>query len=178
MSSVNDTSKEALIADMQKLLAKHTKVTRDFYRKEGAYPELYRKYFPTFTDFVAAASGHTSDESVQQTFHDDKWDLSLVSRIKSLDELVKQFDVDLGVWQVERFIANKWEMGYTTGPQEDKVASYIPLYQVKATFVKKQNIVDARAEIEDLKKAAKLAAHLPPVVVKSGVKSKNCLEML
>lgn len=174
--NVLNTSKEALLADAQRVHEKHGKLTRDLYRKFGIFSETtVREHFDTFADFASTLLGTKSHETEQQTFHDDKWDLSLITRINSLDELIKQFKIDLAIWQVERFVANAWEMGY-----KDKAgdAKSQPLYQVKATFVKKQNILDARAEIEDLKKAAKLAAHMPPVVVKSGVKSKNCLEML
>jgi hypothetical protein len=174
--SVSNTSKAELIADAQKILGKYGKVTRELYRKFGLFSESQIKaHFETFTDLVRAIPREETQETEQQTFHDDKWDLSLITRINSLDELVKQFKVDLGIWKVERFVANSWEMGYKNKEGDAKTQ---PLYQVKATFVKKQNIIDAREEIEDLKKAAKSAAHMPPVVVKSGIKSNNCLELL
>src|SRR5208337_411260 len=171
---------EDVVDNMKWYIEQYGKATRDGYREaNGTIPErFWRSYFPTFTDFIAAASIENvqdTEESVKQTLHDDKWDFTLVSRIKSLDELVKQFNVDLSIWGVERFICNSWEMGYTS---LDKSAHAFPLYQVKATFALKRNIVAARQEIEDLKKLAQESAHWPVTVVKETLTSGNSLELL
>ena len=55
------------------------------------------------------------------------------TRINSLEELVKQFQVDLAIWEVERFICNSWEVGAKI---DDRIVTS-PLYQVKATFIKR-----------------------------------------
>lgn len=52
------------------------------------------------------------------------------TRINSLDELIKQFQVDTDRWTVERFVCNSWEVGAVL---DGKLVTE-PLYQVKATF--------------------------------------------
>ena len=178
---VNDTQLTLLLDDLRILIEKHTVVSRDFYREHGAFPEkVWCQYFPTFKDFVSAAGGSAVNTNPEkQSFHGNTWDISLPkTSIHTLPELLEYCQVDLGIWEVERFIVNKWEMGYTVGKDDSKYADSKALFQVKATLVKRKEIVDARKEIEDLKEAAKRTAHLPKVVVKSGVKSNNCLEML
>lgn len=83
------------------------------------------------------------------------------TRIKSLEELVEQFKVDLSVWEVVRFVANKWEMGSLNTSKQPQTTE---LYQVKAEFKPKTNIVDARKEIERLKVDAKLDAKPYPAL--------------
>lgn len=89
----------------------------------------------------------------------DTWKVTLPkTRIHTLEDLLKYFEVDLEVWEVKRFVVNKWEMGYiaesvkTTqratdgtlpihvGSEQTKAshtAGHEPLYQVKAELVKK-----------------------------------------
>jgi hypothetical protein len=80
------------------------------------------------------------------------------TNIHTLEELLEYCKVDLEIWEVERFICNKWEMGYKN---ELGFAETIPLFQVKAFLRKKQATAqEQRAEnilleIEELKKFAK-----------------------
>lgn len=53
----------------------------------------------------------------------------LSKRITSLDELLKLAKVDLEVWEVDRYVVNKWEVGAKL-PDGQIVVE--PLYQVKA----------------------------------------------
>jgi len=153
--SVNNTpSKEALITDMQALIGQYNKVTRDFYRKQGSFSEgTWSKFFPTFKDFVEAAVGNTTpSEAAKFVFTDTTGEIFLdKTTIHTLPELLEYCEVDLSIWAVERFVVNKWSMGYATGPKDDRVAHAKDLYQVKATLVKRKEIVDARKEIEALK---------------------------
>lgn len=106
----------------------------------------------------------------------DTWVLTLPkTRISTLEELLEYCKVDLGIWQVERFLANKWE-GFSK--DNDGNVNVTPLFQVKAHLKKKQNIIDARAEIEALKAEAKKDAKIPKTVVKSSKKSDNLLELV
>jgi hypothetical protein len=154
-SHVNNTpSKEALILDMQTLIGQYSKVTRDFYRKQGSFSEAtWSKYFPTFKDFVEAAVGQTTpSEAAKYIFTDTTGEILLdKTSIHTLPELLEYCQVDLAIWKVERFIVNKWSMGYTVGSQDEKTAHAKDLYQVKATLIKKQELVDARQEIENIK---------------------------
>jgi hypothetical protein len=189
---------ESVVENMKWFISHYGKATRDAYRKaegKGAIPErVWGKYFSTFSEFKAAAiqaaepqQGQTeSEESVEQTLTGDHWNFTLVSRIQSLDELVKQFNVDLSVWEVERFEANSWEMGAIpravgSGKEWSRPSTELiitPLYQVRASFVKKKNIEAARQELEDLKKLYKESAHWPEPVIKPCVTSGNSLELL
>jgi hypothetical protein len=185
MMSVTTPTKKELIQDLRELLEIHRHVTRDLYREKGFYAESsYKELFGNWRTFHDAATGSgtqsgtksvQSNESVKQELTDDKWDFTLVSRIKSLDELVKQFEVDLSVWAVERFVANSWEMGYK---DQEGNAKTQPLYQVKATFVKNKNVEAAIQEIADLKAQYKKSAHWPKRVLKPTGQYGNCLELL
>lgn len=172
---------EQVISNMKWFINQYGKATRDSYREfAGTIPErIWRRYFPTFTDFVEAASlpeivQDTVEGSVKQDLHEDKWDFTVVSRIKSLEELVEQFKVDLSIWSVERFVCNSWEMGYKNKVGDAKTQ---PLYQVKATFVKKQNIIDAKEELESLKHQASSLALIPTPVVRTNRVTGNMLEI-
>lgn len=126
----------------------------------------------------------------------DKWTISLPKTpIHTLDQLIEHCKVDLGIWEVERFVCNKWEVGmrpaavteYVTGRKGRRYPAWtrevgdpmvIPLFQVKAFLKKKVNIVDAKAEIEALKKLAAINPK-PPAVdrKKTELPSGNMLEV-
>jgi predicted phosphodiesterase len=83
---------------------------------------------------------------------DDKWTITLPkTRIHTLEELVEYFKIDLVLWEVERWVANKWEMGYK---DKDDKAQVEQLYQVKAFLKKRKEVEDSRNEVEELKKLA------------------------
>lgn len=50
-------------------------------------------------------------------------------RIKTLKDLVEVCEIDLAEWEIERWVCNKWDMGYKDA---DAKAHAIPLFQVKA----------------------------------------------
>lgn len=64
-------------------------------------------------------------------------------RIVTLDQLLATCSVDLDVWEVERYVVNKWEVG-AKGPDDLIVVE--PLYQVKAWLRRKvtQSMQDFR----------------------------------
>ena len=180
--NVNDTSvsKEELVADMKTLIGQYTKVTRDFYRSQGSFSEAaWSKHFPTFKSFIEAAVGNTTPtEAAKYIFTDTTGEILLdKTTIHTLDELLEYCKVDLSIWKVERFIVNKWEMGYTRGPQVDKTAHTKELYQVKATLVKKEEIVAARQELESLKHQAESLALIPTPIIRTNRKTGNMLEI-
>lgn len=76
------------------------------------------------------------------------------TRIQSLDELIKQFQVDTEKWSVKSWTANKWEVG---AKDADGKIVIEPLYQVKAIFEKKKidTVEFVKSEIERLKTEAK-----------------------
>lgn len=101
--------------------------------------------------FFGAAPSQQPDESVEETDRKKVYTLPK-TRIHTLEQLIEFFEVDTTQWQVERFVCNKWEVG---AKDAAKVLQIEPLYQVKATFVKKveQSIaaVEIRQMIEDAK---------------------------
>jgi hypothetical protein len=88
----------------------------------------------------------------------DKWTVVLPkTRIHTLEELLEFCEVDLSIWEVERFVCNKWEMNAGEGRVE-------PLYQVKAFLKKRKTIIAIKDEIESLKELAKKNSIKPPNV--------------
>jgi hypothetical protein len=148
---MSDQTRQALLEDLRSMINKYEVVSRDFYRKNGAFSEsLWSKYFPTFGDFVAAAVGVVDQKNAEKnTFTADTWNIELPkTRIHTLPELLEYCKVDLGLWEVERFIVNKWEVA---AKDANGILQVEPLYQVKASLVKRKEIVDARKELERLK---------------------------
>lgn len=72
--------------------------------------------------------------------------------ITSLEELVAFFRIDLSVWEVERWVANQWQVGTSDGEGNLKVT---PLYQVKAWLKKRTAAIAARSEIAEAIEAGK-----------------------
>ena len=61
-------------------------------------------------------------------------------RIKTLDQLIEACDIDLEVWNIERHVINKWEVGAKFGPKGEEVIVVEPLFQVKAWMVLKHPV--------------------------------------
>ena len=102
---------------------------------------------------VEATPRPTNTQS--EEINGDSWNISLPStRIHTLDELVEYCKIDLGIWEVERFICNKWEVGAKVGPKDAEFLQIEPLFQVKAFLKKKVAVANAIAEIELLRKEA------------------------
>jgi DNA repair exonuclease SbcCD nuclease subunit len=74
-------------------------------------------------------------------------------RIISLDELLKQCNVDLTIWEVERYIANKWEMA-------EKGGNITPLFQIKATL-KRRTMENLNWDFVGDTLCNKLLSHIP-----------------
>ena len=173
-----------LIEDLQSLSNKNpgTVITRNFYRANGTFSEsFWQQHFAKFTDFLSAAgllSVSALEASETNEVVGDSWNITLPkTRIRTLEELLAHCQVDLSVWEVERFLVNKWEMGYTVGFQEKKRGAVEPLFQVKATLKKRPQIIAIKSEIESLKEAAKSFARLPKAVVRKSAKTGNILEI-
>jgi len=93
----------------------------------------------------------------------NNWEISIPkTRIHTLEGLIKAFEIDTEIWEVSRFVANKWDMGYVV----DGKASHHELYQVKAFLKRKVDIVNVKKEIEDLMKLAKQTAPQPKAIKK------------
>ena len=90
---------------------------------------------PTVTETIEEAGGRR--------------DISLPStRIHTLEQLIEHCKIDLSIWEVERFVCNKWEVG-----AKDDAGKIIvePLFQVKATLRRRKELFSARRELEAMK---------------------------
>src|SRR5689334_6849187 len=59
----------------------------------------------------------------------------MIPGLKTLDDLLKHMKVDLSVWDVERHVINKWEVG-SKHPRTGEV-TVTPLFQIKAWLKRK-----------------------------------------
>lgn len=98
------------------------------------------------------------------------------TRIHTLEDLLAYCKVDTQIWEVEKFICNKWEVGAIVGSDKDRRMNVEPLYQIKAWLKKRKEIEAARTEIEKLKE---LAAKWPrkPKPIKRKPSAPNMLEI-
>lgn len=116
------------------------------------------------------------------------------TRICTLEQLIEHCKIDTKVWEVERFTANKWEVGmkpaatteYTITSDDREIPMWvriedepivIPLFQIKASFKKKVDVVAVQKEIDELKAIAKNNAPLPKLVIHKTPVSGNMLEI-
>ncbi len=96
------------------------------------------------------------------------------TRIRTLEQAIEFFHIDLKEWRVERFIANKWEVGTAT----KSGITVEPLFQIKLWLVRKVAVISARNEIEELKKLAREIKIQPPKIQRKSVpKSGYLLEL-
>jgi hypothetical protein len=97
----------------------------------------------------------SSAPSLTSEITKDTWNISIPrARIHTLEQLVKFCEIDLGLWEVERFIANKWEVAAKIGGAADSRLEVEPLYQIKAFLKKRKAVEGARAELERIRQEA------------------------
>ena len=114
---------------------------------------------------LSESASSVSSPELKETseIKDDSWTITLPkTRIHTLEELVEYFKIDLSLWEVERWVANKWEMGYKDADDKAQVEQ---LYQVKAFLKKRKEVDEARNEIAELKKLAVDFPAPPPIRV-------------
>jgi len=66
------------------------------------------------------------------------------SNIRTLEDLIEVCKIDLDIWEIERYIVNKWEVA---AKGNDGEMRHSPLYQVKA-WLKKKETVNAKEVIK------------------------------
>lgn len=95
-----------------------------------------------------------SEPTETREFDGDKQVVTKLSnqRITSLEQLLAFCDVDESEWEVERWVANKWEVGGKDNVGELQVKS---LFQIKAWFRRKLSVIATRAEVDAMIEAAK-----------------------
>ncbi|HWR49909.1 MAG TPA: hypothetical protein VN428_02310 [Bryobacteraceae bacterium] len=95
-------------------------------------------------------------------------------RIKTLDDLIRVCEIDTDEWEVEKWIANKWEVGAKDAAKRIQVE---PLFQVKAWLKRKVAVVFAQNEINALREKAKGYAPRYPAIIFRGLRqSGNLIE--
>lgn len=93
--------------------------------------------------------------------------------IRTLADLVRVCEIDTTEWIVERWIANKWEMG---AKDSAGTVTTTPLFQVKAWLTRNKPLIAARDEIQTLIADAK-AAMKPRAAVKVRKTGPHMLEI-
>lgn len=78
-------------------------------------------------------------EKIYEDKGGNRWGITAVDRrIKTLDDLIEVCGIDLSVWSVDHWVANKWEFGVANRIKRDGSATIHPLYQVKAWLHRKE----------------------------------------
>ncbi len=110
---------------------------------------------------------------------ENTWGITLpATNIHTLEGLIEYCQVDLTVWEVEKFVAKKWEMG-SVGT--DGKPTTTPLFQVKAWLKRKQAESNVLESVEKLK--AELKAEFKGIrspykpIIRSAKKSGYMLEV-
>jgi len=123
------------------------------------------------TTVLRYLSGERDRQVPEQTMgsdiNGDAWAISLPrTRIHTLEELIEFCKIDLGLWEVERFIANKWEVAAKIGAGEDSRLEVEPLYQIKAFLRKRKDAEAARDLAEEfIAKTEKYAPKKFPAII-------------
>lgn len=105
------------------------------------------------------------NEKEQQELKGNNWNIALdATRIETLDQLVSRFKINLDLWEVERFVCNKWEVASSPKSTRKSVndkwvrksskMKLQELFQVKAWLRKRTDVTNTIALIESMKKAA------------------------
>lgn len=107
-------------------------------------------------------TAETPRKGVTQEFTDNTGALSSLSaKIKTLDDLLAHTKVDLNVWEVERYIVNKWEVAMKIAD----VPQHEGLWQVKAWLRRRVAYVEAKKWVADLIAEFKtVSPHTKPIV--------------
>lgn len=88
---------------------------------------------PSGDDVVSSAAAPSLAETNE--IAGDKWTITLPkTRIHTLEQLIEACHIDTTVWNIDRFIANKWEVGAKDANGDIQVT---PLFQIKAFLTKK-----------------------------------------
>src|SRR5690606_13511048 len=97
-------------------------------------------------------------DQIKHTESGDEGTLESVrsERIKTLDQLLAEADVDLTTWTVERYTVNKWEVG---AKDADGNLTVAPLFQVKAYLKRNKEAVNLLALRDQV--IEEMAAHAP-----------------
>lgn len=137
-------SKAEMARRVRELLSQNPRLGRDRIAKIlGVNPigtlrrvcEIVKAGMPV-RDKTAAAPSDPAPPSESREFTENNGVIATCRpNVRTLDELLEFMEVDLDVWEVERHVINKWEVGAKDANSEVQVT---PLYQVKAWLRRKQ----------------------------------------
>ena len=68
------------------------------------------------------------------------------SRIRTIDDLINHCEIDLDVWEIERYVVNKWEVGSNV----EGTIIVEPLFQIKAWLKKNTDILNIKKLRDEL----------------------------
>jgi len=139
---------------MAKLTPEQVQEAVDAYEQYGSYAKAgqalglsastVRGRVQRASDFdVSPEEGLVKEEGSGE----DEKTLTVNSRVKTLEVALKIAEVDLEVWEVERYIINKWDMGYV--PKGAESAEVQDLWQVKI-WLKKREVDHVEHAVESL----------------------------
>lgn len=125
---------------------------------------------------IEAAAAATAQEKAQLTVEGDSAHLSTVTAepVRTLADLIRVCEIDTKVWEIERWVANKWEMGST---DKDKKAHVRPLFQIKAWLKKKVLTLAIQDEIAALLADAKARIPARPLLRRGKAGGDHMLEI-
>ncbi len=96
----------------------------------------------------------SAGETREETEHTAEITKITSEKVRTLADLIRVCEIDTDVWMVDRWLANKWEMGSV---DLKKVPHTTPLFQIKVWLKKKVIVIAVKAEIASLIAAAKSA---------------------
>jgi hypothetical protein len=129
---------------------------REFHGKTGTAPTA-----PAAA--AATTEGPDSGSTLQQSGGENTRDLCYRGlQIRSLEDLLVYAQVDTAVWEVERWMSNKWEVG-ARNPVTGEILT-APLFQVKAWLKRKIAEVLQKEFAQELLQAFKTEAPAPAPV--------------
>jgi hypothetical protein len=107
-------------------------------------PRLSEEQYIAFQKFIKESYEQKPNESNDEYSYQENGEGAWVEgyKITSLDQLLKTAKVDLNVWEVERYIINKWDVTMGAKGTGNGAPGVKTNFQVKAWLKKKTGIID------------------------------------
>jgi len=149
-SKKNDKLRSYLLKNPEKLRGDYAYTAKMFDSTYEAVRMQARKLRAAFDDNIKAASYSSDEVPEEKVITNEKKDSLLVSvenssRVKSLDDLINNCNVDLSTWVVDWFDIGTYEV---TGFDNDRKPVTVTMYRTKAKF-KKIDIWKNLAQLKD-----------------------------
>jgi hypothetical protein len=185
-------TRKELIEDLKRVQAAHpdSLIARNLYREHGNYNErVWQEHFSRFSDFRKASGleEHPAPRTAKvpkppkvekpkvstipteaDEITGDKRTIRMEkTRIHTLEQLVEHCEIDLDVWEVKNWVCNKWEVA-AADKENGKLIGLVvePLFQIKASLVKREGVEEANRIIERLRvKAEGYAPEYPHIII-------------